>query len=184
MKKLPIFIIAALFVLAAACKSDEETTWDEYKDWREMNEVWIQEQSLRVNSDGTPYFQRLSPKWDPKQYILIHYFNDRSETLWNLSPLYTSTVDAKYIGRLYNDEAFDSSYNLRTWGDSIYRTRCSDVIPGWLIALEDMRVGDSCEIIVPYQSGYGAADNGIIKPFSALHFNMKLVDIPFYETKN
>ncbi|MBR6639234.1 MAG: FKBP-type peptidyl-prolyl cis-trans isomerase [Muribaculaceae bacterium] len=182
MKKLPLLLISAILLIGTiACDNENKNVWKEYKEWREINEAWILEQTARTNPDGTPYYNKVSPSWDPAKSILIHYFNDRSLTANNLTPLLTSTVDVKYIGRLYNDEVFDSSYTLTKWGDSIYRTKCLNVIPGWQIALEKMHVGDSVEIIIPYQSAYGAADNGVIKPYSALVFNVKLVDVYAYE---
>lgn len=183
MKKLPIFFVSAIMLIIAACGDDEGNVWKDYEGWREANEAWILEQASRTNPDGTPYYSKVTPDWDPSQYILLHYFNDRSETAGNLTPMLTSTVDVKYIGRLYTDEVFDSSYTLTKWGDSIYRTKCSNVIQGWQIALEKMHVGDSVEMIIPYKSAYGAADNGIIKPYSALRFNVKLVDIYAFEKK-
>lgn len=184
MKKLPFILVSAILVLVSACGMDDESTWEEYNEWREANEAWFLEQQNLTNPDGSLYYEALYPEWDKSQYILIHYFNDRELTKNNLSPLYTSTVDMKYIGRLYNDEPFDSSYNNTTYGDSIYRTKCNAVISGWNVALEDMHVGDSCEIIIPYNLAYGAAEAGdVIKPYSVLRFNMKLVDIPYYEIK-
>ena len=57
------------------------------------------------------------------------------------------------------------------------------MIQGWTVALEDMRVGDSCEVVIPYTMAYGAQSSGLIKPYSALKFHIKLVDIPFYQIK-
>lgn len=185
MKKLPLLLLFAIVSTLVSCELGSDSIWDTYADWRESNESWFNEQKARTNADGSKYYTELSPSWDSTQSILIHYFNDRKLTEGNLSPLYTSTVDVKYKGCLYNDEPFDSSYSLTaSYGDSIYRTKCNNVIQGWIVALEDMRVGDSCEIVVPYSMGYGAQETGgVIKPFSMLKFTMKLVDIPFYEIK-
>ena len=57
------------------------------------------------------------------------------------------------------------------------------MIQGWVVALQDMRVGDSCEVVIPYSMAYGSQDLGTIKPYSMLKFGIKLVDIPFYEIK-
>ena len=43
--------------------------------------------------------------------------------------------------------------------------------------MERMHVGDTVEVLVPYAQGYGSSSQGKIKPFSALRFNIKLVDI-------
>lgn len=185
MKKLPLlFILAVATIVVVSCSPGEDSAWDEYADWRELNVSWFDEQKSRTNSDGSSYYKELVPVWDTTQCVLIHYFNDRKLTEDNLSPHYTSTVDVKYKGWLYNEEPFDSSYaNTASYGDSLYRTQCNAVIQGWIVALEDMRVGDSCEVVIPYTMAYGAQSSGIIKPYSALRFHIKLVDIPFYEIK-
>ena len=59
----------------------------------------------------------------------------------------------------------------------------SGVIDGWQIALMNMHVGDTVQIVVPYQSGYGSTSTGKIQPYSALRFNVRLVDIPAYEVR-
>lgn len=172
--------IALLAVLPMSCMS--ETTWDAYETWRKENNEWYNAKRELKNADGTPYYKTLSPEWYPESGVLIHYFNDRKLTEGNLSPLMTSTVDMVYIGRLYNDTIFDSSYsNTASYGDSIFRTQPNSVIDGWQIALNDMRVGDTCEVIIPYPQAYGSSGQGSIPPYSALRFNMKLVRIAAYE---
>lgn len=184
MRKFPIILIAALSIFSIACSSDDENVWDEYSEWRQINEEWVLEQQNLTDGNGVPYYTKLVPEWNPSEYVLVHYFNDRNKTVGNLSPLYTSTVDVKYIGRFYNDEAFDSSYTLTaSYGDSIFRTTCANVISGWTAVLQDMRVGDSCVVVIPYTMGYGDTESELIKPYSALKFNIKLVDIPYYEAK-
>ena len=66
---------------------------------------------------------------------------------------------------------------MTTYGDSIYRFRPSDMISGWQIALTDMRVGDSCRVVIPADQGYGVQSTGIILPYSVLVFDIKLTDI-------
>lgn len=157
-----------------SCKDDNNL--DDYKEWRSLNNNWLSELELSSGS----YYRKVIPSYDKGQYVLMHWFNDRNTTAGNLQPYYTSTVAVKYIGRLYNDEAFDSSY-LAT--DSLFVTKVNAVIPGWTIALQEMHVGDSVEVVIPYQSAYGTTGSGKILPFSNLKFNIKLVDIPNWETK-
>ena len=95
------------------------------------------------------------------------------------SPYQTSTVDVIYKGMLYDGTPFDSSY-LKT--DSIYRCRVNQNIKGWIVALEQMKVGDSCRVIIPQTLGYGAQYvSSLILPYTTLVFDMKLVDIPGLE---
>jgi FKBP-type peptidyl-prolyl cis-trans isomerase FklB len=181
MKKL-LLIIAILGTMLAACVGNDTTTWEEYKDWRELNQSWLEEMQAKTDDNGDPYYKVVVPSWNPAAYVLIHYFNDRSETEGNLSPLYTSTVDVRY--NLYDCEGdtIDSSDSNTTYGAGISRLKLSSTIEGWAIAMEDMRCGDTVEVVVPYASAYGSTATSSIYPYSNLRFNIRLVDIPFYET--
>ncbi len=175
---LPLIVVACIGCMFAGCDSDDDV-WDEYKDWRIANEQFFEEQRFLIE-DGTNVYQTLSPAWNTSAKVLIRYLNDRSKTVGNLSPMLTSTVDVKYIGRLYDGVAFDSSYRNV---DSLSRFTPSQLIQGWTIALMDMRVGDSARIVIPYNLGYGSSNSGVIKPYSTLIFDLKLVDIPYYEVR-
>lgn len=181
MKKLP-FIISGL-ILVALCACHHNNLWNDYEEWRIANNQWYNEQASKKGDYGEPYYRLVQPAWYPTSGVLIKYFNDRNQTENNLSPMLTSYVDVKYKGVLYNDVAFDSSYANTADGDSIYRVKVSDMIPGWQLVLCDMHVGDSCETIIPYGQGYGDVQQGIIPPYSALKFNIKLVDIYRYESE-
>lgn len=185
MRKLPLILILGIVIVAAisGC-SKGDNNWDDYAEWRNANNSWLDEKKKLTNPDGTPYYTELRPGYDKGQYALAHWFNDRSATAGNLTPYWTSTVDVKYIGHFYNDVPFDSSYLMKeSYGDSIFRTGLSGVISGWGIVLQEMHVGDSVEVLIPYQSGYGATGYGSVPPYSNLRFNIKLTNIPYWETK-
>lgn len=173
---------AALSVATTSCDDTTTNNWDAYEKWRSRNVAYYDSLKFHIE-DGRNVYTTLVPSWNSSAEILIRYLNDRKLTEGNLSPLLNSTVDVKYIGRLYNGVAFDSSYTLTTNGDSIFRTGVNTVIAGWTTALQNMRVGDSVEIVIPYTQGYGGAQQGAIPPYSTLVFNVKLVDIPFYEVR-
>lgn len=183
MKKLFFTAAACAVLMLAACSddSDQNNIWTQYAEWRETNISFIAQQEARLDKDGEPFYTRVTAPWAPNEYILIHWFNDKSETAGNLQPLYTSVVTASYNGRLYNDVMFDSSY---TATDGQINFAVNQVIGGWQMALTSMHVGDTVQIVVPYQSGYGSSTtNASIPPYSTLQFNLKLRDIPCYEIK-
>ncbi len=183
MKKL-VAILAlggALAYMMSACKDDNTSTWESYRQWRDANQNWIAQQQARTNSDGTPYYEVVIPQWNPATFVLLHYVNDGSETVGNLSPLYNSTVDTRYTLHLYDGTGIDSSYFQTTYGPGIYRTQLNSVVQGWAAALMNMRCGDTVDVIIPYQLGYGTTYNNTIPPYSALAFGIRLVDIPKYE---
>ena len=183
MRKLFQTIVCVLLTGAAFVACNDDNTWEDYSEWREANVAFYDEQRFAMGPDGNIY-QTLTPAWNTSANVLIRYLNDRSKTVGNLSPMLNSTVDVKYIGRLYNDVPFDSSYlQTSSYGDSLFRTQPSSVIQGWTIALLDMRVGDSARVVIPYNLGYGSSGSGVIPPYSTLVFDMKLVDIPFFEVR-
>ena len=175
MKKLPIFLLICLLIGIVACKKTEDY-WTQYEQWREINESWFIEQLGAKDEKGNPIYTKVVPSWDHSIYVLMKYYNDTSLNRDAQSPYQTSTVDVIYKGMLYDGTPFDSSY-LRT--DSIYRTQVKQNIKGWIIALEQMKVGDSCRVIIPQTLGYGAQYmSSLILPYTTLVFDMKLVDIP------
>ena len=181
MRKFPFILILVVLIASLACTNDEQSTWDKYTDWRNANNEWLVQMQGKKNADGTPYYQTVVPDWNPGSFVLIHYFNDRAETEGNLSPLYSSTVDTRYFLHLYDGTPIDSSVLCTTPAPGVYRTRLTNVVQGWAIALSEMRCGDTAEVIVPYGVGYGSSEFGTLMPYSNLRFNIRLVDIPFYE---
>ncbi|MEG0252792.1 MAG: FKBP-type peptidyl-prolyl cis-trans isomerase [Muribaculaceae bacterium] len=183
MKRFPLLLIALFLFGMFACKMDNSNTWTNYETWRNDNVKWLEAQKQKKNADGTDYYTKLTASWDEQAYVYIKYLNDTMLTKDNMKPLYTSTIDVKYIGHRYDNVAFDSSYLSISPADSVFRTPLNKVIGGWAIALQSMHIGDSCEIVIPYQQAYGnqLKGNGIIKPYSVLKFGIKLVGIPGYE---
>lgn len=179
MKALKITAIAiALLTAASACSDDDnDEVLKEYATWREANDQWLEEQALRTNDDGSAFYSRIEAPYDRNSYVLLHWWNDRSLTANNLQPLYNSTVDVKYYGQLYNDVPFDSSYVSISPTDSVSRFSVNGLIPGWTLALQKIHAGDSVEVIIPWQQAYGNSSTGKIPPYSALRFQIKLVDV-------
>ena len=174
MKKF-FYIIMAVVAVTMLQSCLGSVTEDEYRSWREFNDSWFEQQSLSGE------YKRLIAPWDPSALTLIRWHNDTLLTKDNLKPLLTSTVDVKYHLSLCDGTPVDSSYYLTSPADSIYRSRVSDNVEGWMIALTRMHVGDSCTVIVPYYQGYGSTKKSdILIPFSTLVFDMKLVDIAKY----
>lgn len=180
MKKLLLIIglLGAASIAFSSCIKDDVE--DTYKDWREANNTWFNQQMA-----NTSYYSTVIAPWDPNGKILVHWYNDTMLTRDNLKPLYSSTVDIKYRGMLYDATPFDSSYLSTSPKDSVVRLQVgnSGLIEGWSLGLMQMHVGDSCRIVIPYSMGYGTYSQGTIKPYSTLIFDIKLQDIYAYEVK-
>ena len=186
-----IAVAAVSLPFFSACKDDDDDdttyTYDlsDFQQWRAQNDAWVAEMQQRRNADGTPYYTTVIPAWNPGIFVLMHYFNDRSDTEGNLTPLSTSTVDVRYVGYDCEGAGFDSSTNVNRYGKlGIARFGCNQVISGWTAAMEQMRVGDTVEIIVPYNAAYGTQYTAAVRPYSSLRFNIRLDDIYRYEAPN
>ena len=90
-------------------------------------------------------------------------------------PSSTDVVSVHYHGTLIDGTVFDSSV-LRGTPASF---GVHQVIPGWTEALQLMNVGSKYKLFIPQELAYGANPHpgGAIKPFSALIFEVELLDI-------
>ena len=102
---------------------------------------------------------------------------------------YHSTVNAYYYGTFINCESFDGNFEgytaldaniplppakAPTEFDSYTTFDVSGVIPGWTWALQYMTVGERWMVYVPWYSAYGSNDQGLVKGFSTLAFDIVL----------
>lgn len=83
------------------------------------------------------------------------------------------TVLVHYIGKLINGEVFDNSYERGAPQSLALNT----VIEGWKIGIPLMNAGAKYRFFIPYHLGYGERGSGPIPPFSALIFDVELVDV-------
>ena len=89
-------------------------------------------------------------------------------------PTATSTVKVNYKGTLIDGTEFDSSYKR----NEPTTFRANQVIKGWTEALTMMPVGSKWELYIPQELAYGARETGgSIKPFSALIFEVELLEV-------
>ena len=83
-----------------------------------------------------------------------------------------SIVTVHYAGRTIYGKEFDSSR-----GDVPPAMRLSDLIEGWIIALQQMCVGDKWEVYIPSELGYGKFSQPGIPGNSTLIFEIELCGI-------
>lgn len=83
-----------------------------------------------------------------------------------------SVVTVHYVGKTINGKTFDSSR-----GGVAPAFRLRDLIPGWIIALQQMSVGDKWEIYIPAEQAYGKINQPGIPGGSTLIFEIELIGI-------
>ena len=90
------------------------------------------------------------------------------------TPKASDTVNVHYHGTLIDGKVFDSSVNRgepATFG-------VTQVISGWVEALQLMPVGSKWKLFIPSELAYGAQGAGqAIAPHTALIFEVELLDI-------
>lgn len=171
-KKFPLFVAVLASILSlSSCKM--ESVYDEYDEWREQNDIWLDE------TDFSDYV-KVSPDWAPDCQVFMKWHNDRSLTAGNLVPISTSTVDCKYEFEDITGKSLGNSYRVAA-GDSVYQSQPNQNILGFWTALTQMHVGDSVTVVIPYQYAYGSQLRGSIKPYTNLIYHVKLKKIVDYE---
>ncbi|MEG0517546.1 MAG: FKBP-type peptidyl-prolyl cis-trans isomerase [Bacteroidales bacterium] len=91
-----------------------------------------------------------------------------------VKPTADQSVECHYEGRLINGTKFDSSYDRNeaaTFG-------VTQVIPGWVEALQLMPEGSKWQLYIPYNLAYGERGAGqSIPPYAALVFDVELLHV-------
>ncbi|KAI5070235.1 hypothetical protein GOP47_0014578 [Adiantum capillus-veneris] len=80
-----------------------------------------------------------------------------------------------YTGRLRsNEKIFDSNVGKKPF---LFRLGVGEVIKGWDIGVNGMRVGDKRRLVIPPEMGYGSKGVPGIPPNSWLKFDVELVEV-------
>ena len=87
-------------------------------------------------------------------------------------PTRRSIVTVHYTGWTINGKKFDSSR-----GGTPIAMRLSDLIDGWIVAMQQMHVGDQWEIYIPAEMGYGKYSQPGIPGGSTLIFEVELIGV-------
>ena len=87
-------------------------------------------------------------------------------------PTPRSIVTAHYTRRTIDGKQFDSSR-----GSAPLAIRLCDLIEGWIIAMQQMCVGDKWEVYIPAEMGYGKFSQPGIPGGSTLIFEIELLGI-------
>ena len=87
-------------------------------------------------------------------------------------PTVRSIITAHYTGKTIDGKQFDSSR-----GGVPLACRLCDLIEGWIIAMQQMHIGDKWELYIPAEMGYGKFSQPGIPGGSTLIFEIELLGI-------
>ena len=128
------------------------------KEYAQLNKAWIeakaQEEGVKALPRGIYY------------KVLAEGQNDGRH------PSPRSIVAAHYTGWTINGKKFDSSR-----GGTPLAIRLCDLIEGWIVAMQQMCVGDRWEVYIPAEMGYGKFSQPGIPAGSTLIFEIELLGI-------
>ncbi len=102
----------------------------------------------------------------------IYYKEIKSGNKKLPSPNRSSVITAHYTGTTINGKKFDSSR-----GGTAPAFRLRDLIPGWIIPLQQMHPGDRWEVYIPAEQGYGKINQPGIPGGSTLIFDIELLAV-------
>lgn len=88
------------------------------------------------------------------------------------TPNRNSVATVHYTGKTINGKTFDSSR-----GGVAPAFRLRELIPGWIIALQQMHVGDKWELYIPAEQAYGRLNQPGIPGGSTLIFEIELIAV-------
>ncbi len=128
------------------------------KEYAQANKEWLlqksQEKGVNALSKGVYYRVLTEGKTDCRH------------------PNPRSIVTAHYTGWTIDGQQFDSSRN-----GAPLAIRLCDLIEGWIIAMQQMCVGDKWEVYIPAEMGYGKISQPGIPGGSTLIFEIELLGI-------
>ena len=90
----------------------------------------------------------------------------------SLQPTRRSIVTVHYTVKTINGKKFDSSR-----GGTPPVFRLSELIEGWIIAIQQMHIGDKWEVYIPAELGYGKFSQPGIPGGSTLIFEIELLGV-------
>lgn len=196
------YISHALCVLLATtcliCSCSEQDEVDEYANWKERNEHFIDSIAnvAATNADGSWEIIKAYTIGDSTELYLGHneyfiYVKKLETGAGITSPLYSDSIRVHYYGCLMPTAQHPQGYNFGKSYSGSTLNEATDVptifcvnqnIVGFSTALMKMHEGDRWLVYVPYYLGYGTSEytSAYIPAYSTLIFDMKLARIYRY----
>lgn len=160
-----LFFISMTAVFIQSCSSDS----DDYDDWKAQNETAFAQTALN------PDYKTLTPQGS---YNSILYKVLEPNKAPGDTAILGSKVKVRYTGKMIDGTIFDTTEKTKESRE--FTVTYPGLIQGWIIALQNMAVGDKWEIWVPWYLAYGGQQYSSIPPYSTLIFEMEVISVNKY----
>ena len=190
-KKIYLFSLVLLALAFVSCSETEEV--GKYDNWRARNEAFIDSlANVYATASGRGGLERIEMLTAPGNYIYYKEI-EKAPAANTDSPKYTDYVKVYYKGTNILGEYFDGNFKgdnpvvneeNPSEGDSptsIFQV--SGVITGWGEVLQRMKVGDRWKVYIPWEYAYGSSGTTGILGYSALVFDITLLDFATTEAE-
>jgi len=190
-----LFFAMPLTGILCSCSENDDTE-EEFVDWQNTNEsyfktLYAQAQSKIASGDKSWKIIRCytmpednaeySYTMDIEDCIVAHVVSEGEGTTL---PLYTDKARVHYRGRILPSASYSSGYVFDKSYSGTFDTATaipadfsiSGLVDGFATAVLNMHKGDSWEVYIPYQLGYGESGSTGIPAYSTLIFDITLVD--------
>ncbi len=190
-KKIYLFSLVLLTLAFVSCSETEEV--GKYDNWRARNEAYIDSlANVYATASGRGGLERIEMLTARGNYIYYKEI-EKAPAANTDSPKYTDYVKVYYKGTNILGEYFDGNFKgdnpvvneeNPSEGDSpttIFQV--SGVITGWGEVLQRMEVGDRWKVYIPWEYAYGSSGTTGILGYSALVFDITLLDFATTEAE-
>ena len=141
------------------------------RDYIQANKDWLEAKAKEGGVKALPkgiYYKVLSEGRSSSARLLPEGRKNQDSAM----PTVRSIITAHYTGRTIDGKQFDSSR-----GGVPLACRLCDLIEGWIIAIQQMHIGDKWELYIPAEMGYGKFSQPGIPGGSTLIFEIELLGI-------
>ena len=138
------------------------------REYIQANKEWLEAKAKEEGVKALPkgiYYKVMSEGRSSSARLLPEERKNQDSA----KPTVRSIISAHYTGRTIDGKQFDSSR-----GGVPLACRLCDLIEGWIIAIQQMHIGDKWEIYIPAEMGYGKFSQPGIPGGSTLIFEIEL----------
>ena len=154
-------IHCSLFLVSCSENSDTE---EEYAQWQEKNDAYIQKLAASSMPKYLTYSKNTTISGaDATDYVYVEVLESGS--------------GEPYTDGYVFDQTYLGDFDWTTAGTTKFSPGESGLRDGFSTALQNMRVGDRWRVHFSYKLGYGTADYSDIPGYSDLVFDIAVYDI-------